>query len=118
LNLSLIYVVILQFCFVWGLAIKNKALFWLTLLQFALFHAYSWHLVGYFYPSIMACLLSFLIFKGLQRDHWRGTSLFEPLPRKKSAIALLALFWLFQLAPKFAPTPSYLGGLWRLTALN
>lgn len=118
LNLSLIYVVLLQFCFVWGLAIKNKWLFWLTLFQFTLFHAYSWHLVGYFYPSIMVCLLSFFVFKGLQKDHWQGSYLFQELPRAKSAIIFLSLFWIFQLVPQFAPTASHLGGIWRLTALN
>jgi hypothetical protein len=58
LQLACAYVVFLELIFIWGLVSKRNWLRWATLLQLTIFHAFSWQVVGFFYPMIMACLLS------------------------------------------------------------
>src|SRR5690606_33730392 len=55
------YVVLLESFFVWGLLSRKPRLFGLTFGQIVLFHLYSFLVVGFYYPSIMACLLSILV---------------------------------------------------------
>lgn len=55
--LSLSYVVILELVLCWGLISKNSFLRRLTLVQLIIFHAYSYSIVGAFYPLIMLGIL-------------------------------------------------------------
>lgn len=51
------YVVVLEVVIVCFLLAKNSWLFWLALAQVLCFHAFSWQVVGFFYPLLMLCLL-------------------------------------------------------------
>ncbi|KYG62376.1 hypothetical protein AZI86_16190 [Bdellovibrio bacteriovorus] len=55
---ALAYVVILELILVWGLLSKSLPLRIVTLLQLFLFHLFSWHIVGYFYPVMMFLALA------------------------------------------------------------
>lgn len=58
LQIACAYVVFLELILIWGIISQRAWLRWLTLAQLAAFHAFSWQVVGFFYPMIMACLLS------------------------------------------------------------
>src|ERR1700733_4015931 len=55
------YVVILETIMVWGLLAKRAWVRWLALGQFALFHVESLSQIHWFYPLLMAALLSWFV---------------------------------------------------------
>lgn len=55
--LSLGYVVVLELVLVWGLLSRNAILRRMTLIQLLFFHVYSYFVVGFLYPLIMAGIL-------------------------------------------------------------
>lgn len=108
------YVVILEMILAFGLLAKNKYVFWITLAQFAAFHIYSIGQVGFFYPSVMACLLSIFYLPFLLR-----VSPFEILPGKLAlTFAPVLVFGLAQLAPLMFRGDSALTGQGRIFALS
>lgn len=123
LSLSLFYVVLLELVLVFGLLSSKKWLRWLTLLQLLAFHAFSWHIVGFFYPLVMFSLLSLFFideyreFKGqiqipsLGQDLMRGQA-------AKSTYLLLLIFWLLQVSPHLITSDPSLSGAARLSSLN
>lgn len=99
--LELIMVPILIFIRKWTYA------WWFIFGNLIIFHIISWHLVGFFYPCIMFCLLAFYI-------------LCDPLPTswpRPAALVFLALVALPQLARTFFPGIGY-DGKARLLSLN
>ncbi|MEM7646608.1 MAG: hypothetical protein AAF203_06850, partial [Pseudomonadota bacterium] len=54
---SLYYVVFLELIFAFGLLSTHPMIRRFCLLQFILFHLFSWHIVGFFYPMVMFSLL-------------------------------------------------------------
>jgi hypothetical protein len=81
---------------------------WFVILNLIAFHAISWHIVGYFYPLTMACILSFYF-------------LVQPQPRNlRNAIAIVALVAVAipQLTRTFLFPDSSVEGTGRLWALN
>ena len=120
---SLYYVVFLELFFSFGLLSKKNWLRWLCLGQFVAFHIFSWHIVGFFYPCMMASLLSiFFIDEYLARNK---TDFIPDLNQKFIGGGLLRVhyitlgfFLIMQLFPHFfVSTPSLSGSL-RVPSLN
>jgi hypothetical protein len=81
-----------------------------ALATLVLFHAFSWHIVGFFYPMVMFSLLSFLVInvgEGLKPD-WRAPALY-PVP---------IVFLVCQLIPLLFFPNSAVTGEGRILALN
>jgi len=117
---SLAYVVLLELVLVFGLLSRNPFVFYATLVQFLIFHIYSWHIVGYFYPCIMFCLLAVFPLARLERsdgdDSLGARLLARKLPR--STIFVLAAYAAAQVAPVLFPGDNALTGEGRMFALN
>ncbi len=111
------YVVLLELVLVFGLLSRNKWVRWATLAQLALFHAFSWHIVGFFYPCVMACLLS--VFPLV----WRAGGeldfgVFFGGRATRRAYAFAAAFAFCQVTPAFYPGDSALTGEGRFLSLD
>ena len=114
-----IYVVVLELVLVWGLLAKRAWVRWLTLGELALFHAESVSQVGWFYPLLMATLLSWFVIDWTVRDtltaslakFWRGRA---PRP----AYVLVAIFAGCQLVPYLYHGDKVLTGQGRIFALD
>jgi hypothetical protein len=87
------YVVLLELVLVWGALARHRWWFWATLFQLAIFHLFSWPVVGYFYPVLMALLLA--LFPLAWLDPRGEASLLERFTRCRSDGATYALFALF-----------------------
>jgi hypothetical protein len=61
LEWALVYVVILELALVLGLLSSRPRIFWLTMIQLGVFHAFSYFIVGWFYPAMMCCFLSVFV---------------------------------------------------------
>jgi hypothetical protein len=105
---------------IWGLLAKRAWVRWLTLGQLALFHVESLSQIHWFYPLLMAALLSWFILDWNSpigsgsvslANLWRGRA-----PR--SAYLLLATFASFQLAPYLYHGNKSLTGQGRIFALH
>jgi hypothetical protein len=117
---SLAYVVLLELVLVFGLLAENALVFYATFAQLVAFHIYSWHIVGYFYPCIMFCLLAIFPLCRTAGDD-RGSSLgarLIALRLPRSSWAALALYAAAQLAPHLFPGDVALTGEGRIFALN
>ncbi len=120
---SLYYVVLLELVIVFGLLHANSWVRRLTLLQFAAFHLFSWHIVGFFYPMVMFSLLSlyffdeWLIYKGDKKVADYLLPLFQG-KASKTLYGTLVIFVILQGIPfLLVPDPS-LSGTARLSSLN
>lgn len=118
LGLSLLYVVLFEMCFCWGLAVKRRWIFGLALLQVFAFHAFSWHIVGFYYPCMMTCVTSIYWLKALQKDYWQDENFLLGFPKIRSAMIFLVIFWICQLAPKIIRTNPAVDGIMRIPSLN
>lgn len=113
LELSLVYVIYLEILFVWGLLSKKAWLKWFTFVQIFAFHIYSWHIVGYFYPSIMFNLIIFFPLlwliseKDTQAARW-----------SRSGIIALSVFWIAQAIPFVFFPDSARSGQGRMVSFN
>jgi hypothetical protein len=124
LEIACAYVVLLELVLVFGLLARRPSIRWAVLVQLVLFHAYSWHVVGFFYPLVMACLLSFFPLawheeRGDSRSAER--SKFEDFLSGRAGFAsygATALYALAQLAPSFFPGDSAVTGEGRMFAIN
>jgi hypothetical protein len=114
------YVVALETILVFGLLARRSWIFWATLAQLGLFHAMSWPIVGFFYPSLMFALLAiFPLAKLSSADSDRPSFLrIEGGLEPRSTYALLAGFSLLQLVPYAFPGDSAITGQGRLFALH
>ena len=91
---------------------RNRYVFWFAFLQYLAFHAFSWQIVGYFYPMVMTCLI--MIFPISQ--HFKQHIPFRL--QSRFAYAFLAIFFISQAYPKFLPGDQAITGEGRITALN
>ena len=57
---SCVYVVVLETTLIFGLYARRNWIFYATLAQLVAFHIFSWPIVGFWYPTLMFCLLSIL----------------------------------------------------------
>ncbi len=104
------YVIILELIVSWFLLSPNKYLKQWALFQFVIFHLFSWHIVGYFYPLIMLSLISaFFLFQGpmesiknISRAQW----------------AIVVIFCSAQAYPLIFEKYSSLNGRGRILSLN
>lgn len=120
---SLYYVVLLEVVFIFGLLHSNRWVRTAILLQLLAFHAFSWHIVGFYYPMVMFCLLSLLFF-----EEWHFYKTKTPieadltkllrLKMPKSTLALLGLFIAMQILPFLLSSDPALSGVPRLSSLN
>lgn len=119
LDLSLQYVIFLELVFVFGLLSKHKWIFRFTLLQFIAFHIFSWHIVGFFYPMVMFCLLSIFVLEEYFKE--KKTNHFKKFFTGKEPLSLYVVTLVFvtmQAFPfAFTNDPS-LSGAFRLSSLN
>jgi hypothetical protein len=109
LGAGLYYVILLELIIV-PLVLFFPRLRWFVLAQLFFFHAFSWHIVGYLYPLLMACMLVVFIDPV---PHWR-----ELLRGSRVALFYLGAFFLAQLIPLLIPGDSSLSGEGRLASLN
>jgi len=108
------YVVALEILAGFGLFSRRPLLFWGTLLQLGLFHAVSFSVVGFFYPILMALLLSLF---WLSR-RWPEPMVEEGQRRWRPALISVGLFSLFQLWPLTFPGDPTLTGQGRALSLH
>ena len=114
------YVVILETIMVWGLLAKRAWVRWLALGQFALFHVESLSQIHWFYPLLMAALLSWFVIDWTAPGEPRDVSLANLLRGRapRSAYVLLAIFAGCQLAPYLYHGDKALTGQGRIFALH
>ncbi len=141
---SCVYVVALELVLVFGVYARRGWIFWGTLAQLAVFHVFSWPIVGFFYPMLMFGLLAMFpmlrLAPGSSRSPTTGEEpgvpagdgpdrddggdralsvqeLARPGVRLPAAL-LLGGFALTQLLPLAMPGDSAITGEGRLFALN
>ncbi|WP_374030906.1 hypothetical protein [Bdellovibrio bacteriovorus] len=88
-----------------------------TLAQFVLFHAFSWHIVGYFYPMTMLLLLGIFVLIPWYKESWQALW-DENLQNKKSAVIFTVTLALLQILPVILVKDSAASGAPRLMSLN
>jgi hypothetical protein len=113
-------VVLLEMIGSLGLLSRQKWVFGGALVGFAAFHLFSWHLVGFFYPLVMFCLLSIFVLAwiGHRQSDRPLLDIADLRKLPPSTIAVLAVFATMQAPPFFAKTDSAITGELRLTSLN
>jgi hypothetical protein len=114
------YVVTLEMIMIWGLLARRAWVRWLALGQLALFHIESLSQIHWFYPLIMAALISWFVIDWTTSEIDRTVTLGNLCRGKapRSAYVLLILFAGFQLAPYFYHGDKALTGQGRIFALD
>ncbi len=104
------YVIVLELIVSWFLLSPNKYLKQWALFQIVIFHLFSWHIVGYFYPLIMLSLISaFFLFPEPM----------EPIKNiSKAQWAVVVVFCMAQAYPLIFEKYSSLNGRGRILSLN
>lgn len=111
------YVVLLELVLVWGLYSRRGWVFWGTLAQLAVFHVFSWPVVGFYYPLLMFALLS-IFPAGRLLGGPEGEPGTARVPASGPAAVFLAAFALSQVVAYAFPGDSAITGEGRLFALN
>ncbi len=120
---SLFYVVFLELVLVFGLLHHKRWVRAITLLQLLCFHAFSWHIVGFFYPMMMFSVLSLFVLDEFIFNSKREQSenillhLFSGRLGRSTYVVLI-VFWLCQVIPFGLTTDPSLSGALRLSSLN
>lgn len=114
---GMIYSVILECILVFGLFSRQAWIRNLTLSQFLLFHAFSWHIVGYFYPMTMLLLLSLFLLIPVCKEPWQAV-IDARLKNQKFTVSLVLLLVLLQILPLMLVKDSAASGAPRLISLN
>ena len=111
LQMACLYVIFLEL-FMSPLLLSAQAdLFWIAFAQFSVFHVFSWHIVGFYYPCIMFCLLSsFLLFRKDEIGNFKR--------QPKTTFVILSIFVFLQLVPYFYKGDTALTGEGRFWSLN
>lgn len=108
LEVACAYVILLEMVIVPLVLFPRRDVRLFALIQLLIFHAFSWLIVGYFYPLTMFCLLSIFAFENTD----------FALPKNRWAWVFLAGFVALQIYPVvFEKNPS-LTGRGRILALN
>lgn len=126
--------VVLELVLVWGCLSRRRSIFWVTLLQLALFEVASVPIVGLFYPLLMAGLLTlfWLSRPGPEALRaapsaesrvdrsllWVGPGLAALKKAGAGAWALWLFFSLLQAVPRLFPGDTAITGEGRLFALH
>ncbi len=123
LILSLFYVIFLELFFIFGLFFSNLWVRLFVLLQLLAFHAFSWHIVGFFYPMVMFSALSFIVLQEYEFYNGKDSfqSFFKPFfkgQESRSVYSFLIIFWFLQLLPFLLSHDPALTGAPRLSSLN
>ena len=118
LTAGLFYVIALEAIFVWGLLAKNGKVFWFTLSQFIVFHIYSWHLVGFFYPCEMFLILSIFVFLRFNSEECLDVRQLFLLKAPRVTYIFAGIFILLQVPPLVMSPDSPVTGEGRIYALN
>lgn len=115
----LFYVLPLEVVFTWFLLFKPGRLYWFTFANYIFFHAYSWHVVGYFYPCLMYLLLSwFVLVPWFEKEPLSIAREFLRRRLPKVHFALIAIFLMAQIPQQVVSKDSALTTEGRLFALN
>jgi hypothetical protein len=110
------YVVFLEMIMIWGLLSRNRAWFWATLTQLALFHVISISQIGTYYPALMFAILAIY---PLTRLIAAPSATVDNSPRfSRAALALVAVFSFLQLYPSLVSRNRVISGVGRTFALN
>src|SRR5262245_25219613 len=89
-----VYVIVLELGGAWGLLARRAWIFWAAFAQFAVFHALSWQVVGFFYPLLMFAILTIFPLSRLVPPRDRPEGLLVALvtgPELRSVYVLAAL---------------------------
>ena len=115
-----VYVVTLEMGMIWGVYSRRPWVFWGVVAQLALFHYTSWPIVGFWYPTLMACLLSILPLARLLSapEAAAGVASFRPQRAFALAAVLAVIFAAFQLLPRTFPGDTAVTGEGRMFALH
>lgn len=115
-----VYVVLLETTLVFGLYSKRNALFFAALAQLTMFHIFSWPIVGFWYPTLMFCLLSILPLTRMLHPPaaWTTFASLRQIGRRPVHAATLAAFAALQLVPHAYPGDSAVTGEGRVFALH
>ncbi|XGC81985.1 hypothetical protein ACES2L_05745 [Bdellovibrio bacteriovorus] len=116
-HISLIYVVILETILVLALFSKKPFYRHLVLGQFFLFHLFSWHIVGYFYPLTMFLLLGLFILIPLCQEPWEAY-LDQSIFKNRTTVAVLGILISLQFIPYVFVKDTATSGAPRLVSLN
>ncbi|RYZ82873.1 MAG: hypothetical protein EOP04_21155 [Proteobacteria bacterium] len=108
LELACAYVIFLEMVLAPLLLWGSQKLKYAILFQLIAFHLFSWHIVGYFYPVIMLCLISLFVL-----DNSRS-----PIKLGRGCYAFMIVFILAQLLPFMMEPKSSLNGRMRVLSLN
>lgn len=109
LEWAVVYVIYLEILIVPLIFSKNKAVRYFVILQLLAFHLFSWHIVGWFYPCVMSCLLAVYIVCEIKDEKffWNRKYLYFIVP-----------FFIAQIAPFFLARDSAISGQGRILSLN
>jgi hypothetical protein len=114
------YVIVLEMGVVFGLFARRSIVFWGSLAQFALFHVFSWPVVGFYYPILMFLLLALYPlcrFLPAERPDAGLADLVRGRMQRPTAW-VVAGFSALQLAPMAIPGDSALTGEGRIFAVH
>jgi hypothetical protein len=115
-----IYVVALEMGMIWGLYSRRAWVFWGVVAQLALFHYTSWPIVGFWYPTLMVCLLSILPLSRLLPPPRHVVATPEPHRHRRFAVAfaVAVVFAALQMTPRAFPGDTAITGEGRMFALH
>jgi hypothetical protein len=108
------YVVVLELVVVWGLLARDRRVFWASFAQVAIFHVFSWAVVGFFYPMLMFALLAIYPLARLIPPPIGAV----PARFPRAALAVAIIFSLMQLSTHLYPGDTAITGEGRLFALH
>lgn len=113
------YAVFFELVVVWGMLSRK---FWMRTVAFAhaiVFHAFSWHIVGYFYPSVMGLLLAIfpMLWTEKTADETDLKNFFAGRLRLSHYLIIVAFSGL-QLVPRVLSYDPAVTGEGRILALN
>ena len=117
---SCVYVVVLEMILVWGLYARRNWLFYGTLAQLFLFHLTSWPIVGFWYPTLMFCILAILPLTRLLHPpgEWVTFPWKAAGRRRLLHASVMGIFGVFQLIPHAFPGDTAVTGEGRVFALH
>jgi hypothetical protein len=117
LSAACVYVILLELLLVWGLLKDKSRIAWLVLGQLALFHLFSFKIVGFYYPILMFLMLSIFPLSWLL-DAPRNDQWIKSLRVVSAATLALLVFNASQLWSKTLPGDTALTGEGRLFSLH
>ena len=116
---SCVYVLVLEMIFIWGLYARQNRIFYGVLAQLVLFHLTSWNIVGFWYPTLMFCLLGILpLTRLLHPPEMWVTFPWRAGGRRALSFTVMGVFGVLQLVPRAFPGDTATTGEGRVFALH